>query len=33
MGWNASYIRVGPQTMLIFVTAEFLRKVAGLQSL
>ena len=33
IGWNASYIRVGPQTMLIFVMAEFLRKVAGLQSL
>jgi solute carrier family 25 uncoupling protein 8/9 len=33
IGWNASYIRVGPQTMLIFVMAEFLRKLAGLQSL
>ena len=33
MGWNASYIRLGPQTMLIFVMAEWLRKVAGLQSL
>ena len=33
IGWNASYIRVGPQTTLIFVMAEFLRKLAGLQSL
>lgn len=33
IGWNASYIRVGPQTMLIFVMAEWLRKIVGLQSL
>jgi len=33
IGWNASYIRLGPQTTIIFVVAEFLRKIAGLQSL
>ena len=33
IGWNASYIRLGPQTMLIFVMAEWLRNMVGLKSL
>jgi len=33
LGWSASYVRLGPHTMLMFVTAESLRKLAGLQSL
>jgi len=33
IGWSASYVRLGPHTMLMFVTAESLRKMAGLQSL
>jgi solute carrier family 25 (mitochondrial uncoupling protein), member 8/9 len=32
-GWMANYARLGPQTLLIFVVAEQLRKMMGLSSL
>jgi len=32
-GWSASYARLGPHTMIMFLTAEQLRAYAGLQSL
>lgn len=32
-GWSASYARLGPHTVIMFLTAERLRKYAGLQSL
>jgi solute carrier family 25 uncoupling protein 8/9 len=32
-GWTASYARLGPHTVIMFMTAERLRKYAGLQSL
>eukprot|EP00798_Chlamydomonas_sp_ICE-L_P024962 gene24962-10620_t len=32
-GWSASYARLGPHTCIMFLTAEYLRKHAGLQSL
>ncbi|KAK9915359.1 hypothetical protein WJX75_008003 [Coccomyxa subellipsoidea] len=32
-GWTAQYIRLGPQTMVIFVVLEQLRRASGLQSL
>lgn len=32
-GWSASYARLGPHTVIMFMTAERLRKYAGLQSL
>ncbi|KAJ9520062.1 hypothetical protein QJQ45_030136 [Haematococcus lacustris] len=31
-GWSASYARLGPHTVIMFLTAERLRKYAGLQS-
>jgi len=30
-GWLPNYLRVGPQTVLIFVFVEQLRRAAGLQ--
>ncbi|KAF5843188.1 mitochondrial carrier domain-containing protein [Dunaliella salina] len=32
-GWSASYARLGPHTVIMFTTAESLRKYAGLKSL
>lgn len=32
-GWSASYARLGPHTVIMFLVAEQLRKAAGLQSL
>ena len=32
-GWSASYSRLGPHTCIMFLSAEYLRKYAGLQSL
>lgn len=32
-GWSASYARLGPHTVIMFLAAEKLRKLAGLQSL
>ncbi|KAG2482543.1 hypothetical protein HYH03_018534 [Edaphochlamys debaryana] len=32
-GWSASYARLGPHTVIMFLTAERLRKATGLQSL
>ncbi|BDA43544.1 probable mitochondrial uncoupling protein 2 [Coccomyxa sp. Obi] len=32
-GWTAQYIRLGPQTMVIFVVMEQLRRASGLESL
>jgi len=32
-GWSASYARLGPHTVIMFLSAERLRKYAGLQSL
>lgn len=32
-GWSASYSRLGPHTVIMFLCAEHLRKYAGLQSL
>ncbi|KAG1659971.1 hypothetical protein FOA52_010604 [Chlamydomonas sp. UWO 241] len=32
-GWSASYARLGPHTVIMFLTAEQLRRMAGLQSL
>ncbi len=32
-GWSASYARLGPHTVIMFLTAERLRQFAGLQSL
>lgn len=32
-GWSASYARLGPHTVIMFLTAERLRAYAGLQSL
>ena len=32
-GWTANYVRLGPQTTVIFVIMEQLRKATGLESL
>ncbi|CAF1372192.1 unnamed protein product, partial [Didymodactylos carnosus] len=32
-GWSAQYVRLGPQTVVIFVVMEQLRKFSGLASL
>lgn len=32
-GWSASYIRLGPHTLIMFVSAEYLRKINGFVSL
>jgi len=32
-GWSASYIRLGPHTIIMFVSAEYLRKINGFISL
>jgi hypothetical protein len=32
-GWLATYARLGPHTVIMFLTAEELRRAAGLQSL
>ena len=32
-GWTANYARLGPQTMIVFLVAEQLRKVLGLSAL
>lgn len=32
-GWGASYMRLGPQTTIIFITLEFLRNSLGMGSL
>lgn len=32
-GWSASYLRLGPQTTLIFLTLEIMRKQMGMESL
>lgn len=32
-GWSASYARLGPHTVIMFLTAEQLRQMAGLKSL
>jgi solute carrier family 25 uncoupling protein 8/9 len=32
-GWSASYARLGPHTVIMFLTAEKLRTYAGLKSL
>ncbi|GMH43744.1 hypothetical protein BSKO_11678 [Bryopsis sp. KO-2023] len=32
-GWGASYIRIGPHTMIVFLTLELLRSYCGLESL
>lgn len=32
-GWSASYLRLGPHTMIMFVSAEYFRKMYGLISL
>ena len=32
-GWTANYVRLGPQTTVIFVVMEQLRKATGLESL
>lgn len=32
-GWTAQYIRLGPQTTVIFVVMEPLRKLSGLDAL
>jgi len=32
-GWTAQYLRLGPQTTVIFVVMEQLRKMSGLESL
>lgn len=32
-GWSASYARLGPHTVIMFLTAEKLRSWAGLTSL
>ena len=32
-GWMANYMRLGPQTTLIFLTSELIRSVAGMKSM
>ena len=32
-GWTVQYIRLGPQTMVIFMVMEQLRSLSGLESL
>ena len=32
-GWSAQYMRLGPQTTVIFVVMEELRKLSGLEAL
>jgi len=32
-GWTASYARLGPHTMIMFVCAEYIRKMAGMNEL
>ena len=32
-GWTAQYVRLGPQTTVIFVVMEPLRKLSGLDAL
>lgn len=32
-GWTANYVRLGPQTTVIFVVMEQLRRATGLDSL
>lgn len=32
-GWGPNYVRLGPQTAIIFVAVEWLRKLAGLEAL
>lgn len=32
-GWVVQYVRLGPQTMVIFVVMEQLRSMSGLESL
>jgi hypothetical protein len=32
-GWLATYARLGPHTVIMFLTAEELRRAAGLKSL
>ena len=32
-GWSASYVRLGPQTVILFISMEIARKWAGLAAL
>lgn len=32
-GWSASYMRLGPQTLVMFMAAEKMRQLTGMDSL